>query len=722
MESLEQAEQKSFRDFFLPSQAAIFVLLVIVGVLLRWIGLGDRPLHHDESIHAMFGLYFFDFPDQNYYHYNPEYHGPTIYMLYRLVYNFFGVHDWSARAPMALLGSLSLFAPYVFRKYLQPITVLGLTAAIAVSPTLIFWSRFAREDPYVLLGMYLVLYGAILVKSPYKAMVVMLGITINYMTKANIFVFLAILLGYFIYEALILRFNKDTIVSQNDNSTLARRVFRQLREYPAQAIFGFLICASLFSYVITSGFRFKSKFLPDEGAALSITNWMASLFGNESYIATILDGMGRSSFLFWLGKHNQERISGPFLFHIYELSWYELIFMLAVLLQAGLFYYRSSAMVRFFAAIAALGSLAIALPTALGDLKDWPTLMAIGAKFKLKDPAFLEFFGFGIILAHALLITTVHLLRNERTLAFFGYFFMANLFTYSYLGEKVPWLSTYPLVAGLIYLALYFQDYVARYPVTNWNRVRFSDALVWGASLVMFLGILFYAESNLLSSRAEGEEKMAIQWMLIGLIVFLLGLAGNFFKLFGHFNIRNAAFCVVLLFNFRIALIVNFLADGERELGYISQVHTTKQFRDIANNIREVIESERYGFRPLVYVSGEPTWPVTWYFRGMSEYKFTLSPDGSEDEDYLKLHPEYLRQNYGYILETWDDNKAVPEGFVSRKINLRGWWVPDFNQMTLYKFINNAVNLKPWSPTGYSYTRLLVNKKLLPEPFVTQDK
>ena len=714
MESVESTERKPFGEFFSSQQAAVFIILIVVGLLLRWVGIGDRPLHHDESIHAMFGLYFFDFPDQNYYHYNPEYHGPTIYMLYRLVYNFFGAHDWSARAPMALIGSLAMFAPFVFRKYLNPVSVLGLTAAIAVSPTLIFWSRFAREDPYVLLGMYLVLYGALLVRSPYKVIVVLLGITINYMTKANVFVFLALLIGYIVYEALILFVRKDALIDGADEGSMFRRILRQFKAHPAHSIFAMIMCSALFSYVITSGFRFKSKFLPDQGAALAITRWLANLFGAESYIATILDGLGRASFLFWLGKHNQERIAGPFLFHIYELSWYELVFMLAVLLQAVLFYFRSSSAVRFTAAIAALLSLAIALPTALADLKDWPLLAWIGATFKLKDPAFLEFLGLGLIVSHAFLVPTVHLLRRERSLAFFGYFFMANLFTYSYLGEKVPWLSTYPLVAGLIYLTLYFQDYVSRYPLASWRAVRFSDALIWGASFMMLLGILFFVESNLLAARADGERVMAIQWMVIGLITFLTGLAGNYFKLFGHFNLRNTAFCVVLLFNLRIALIVNFFADGERELGYISQVHTTKQFRDVARDIRTAIESEHYGYRPQIYVTGEPTWPVTWYFRGMSEYKFNVATDGGSDENFLKSRPEFLKENFGYVLETWDDAKPVPEGFISRKLNLRGWWVPDFGQMTLYKFLNNAINLRPWSATGYSYTRLLVNKSLLP--------
>ena len=715
MNSVECSEKPTFSEFFSSQQALVFVILIVAGLLLRWIGLGDRPLHHDESIHAMFGLYFFDFPEQNYYHYNPEYHGPTIYMMYRLVYNLFGAHDWSARVPMALIGSLALAGPYVFRRYLRPVSVLGLTAAMAFSPTLIFWSRFAREDAYVLLGMYLVLYGALLVKSPYKVIVVLLGITINYMTKANVFVFMALLIGYMIYEAIILFARRDVLVDSDAEVSVFRRAFRQLKLHPAHSVFALLMSATLFSYVITSGFRFKSKFLPDEGAALAITRAFASMFGTESYIATILDGLGRASFLFWLGKHNQERIAGPFLFHVYELSWYELAFMLAVLLQAAIFYYRSNSTVRFVAGLAGLISLAVALPTALGDLKDWPLLAWLGSAFKLKDPAFLEFLGLGLIVSHAFLITTVHLLRRERTLAFFGYFFMANLFTYSYLGEKVPWLSTYPLIAGLIYLTLYFQDYVERYPLTNWQAVRFSDALVWSASFVMLLGILFFIESNLLAARADGERVMAIQWMVIGLIMFLVGLAGNYFKLFGRFNLRNAAFCIVILFNLRIALIVNFFTDGEHELGYISQVHTTKQFRDVANDIRETIESERYGYRPQVYVTGEPTWPVTWYFRGMSEYKFNVSTDGSSDQDFLKAHPDFLKENFGYVLETWEDSKPVPDGFVSRKLNLRGWWVPDFGQMTLYKFLNNSLNLRPWSAVGFSYTRLLVNKKLLPQ-------
>ncbi len=51
-----------------------------------------------------------------------------------------------------------------------------------------------------------------------------------------------------------------------------------------------------------------------------------------------LDALYRESIKYWYEKHDIERIAGPFNFHLYQLSFYEGLFLLAFLLHLVHFY------------------------------------------------------------------------------------------------------------------------------------------------------------------------------------------------------------------------------------------------------------------------------------------------------------------------------------------------------------------------------------------------
>jgi predicted membrane-bound mannosyltransferase len=57
----ESPTSSSAIHYFTVPQWAVLILIILTGLLLRWIGLDVRPLHHDESLHAMYGKYYYDF-------------------------------------------------------------------------------------------------------------------------------------------------------------------------------------------------------------------------------------------------------------------------------------------------------------------------------------------------------------------------------------------------------------------------------------------------------------------------------------------------------------------------------------------------------------------------------------------------------------------------------------------------------------------------------------
>src|ERR1041385_3027868 len=84
--------------------------LLATAVILRVLWLGQRPLHHDESIHAYYSWRILTEGPSDY-HYDPVYHGPTLYYLTAAFQGLLAPSDTSARmTPVACGLGLILLA------------------------------------------------------------------------------------------------------------------------------------------------------------------------------------------------------------------------------------------------------------------------------------------------------------------------------------------------------------------------------------------------------------------------------------------------------------------------------------------------------------------------------------------------------------------------------------------------------------------------------------
>lgn len=126
-------------------EAIPFVALSFGALALRVIDLGARALHHDESIHSWFAWRLLT---GHGYHYDPVYHGPVQFYLIALADLIAGVGDTTARLPAATVGALLVFIPFALRRHLGRAGALTASAALALSPSYLYYSRFAREDIY----------------------------------------------------------------------------------------------------------------------------------------------------------------------------------------------------------------------------------------------------------------------------------------------------------------------------------------------------------------------------------------------------------------------------------------------------------------------------------------------------------------------------------------------------------------------------------------------
>jgi uncharacterized protein (TIGR03663 family) len=178
--------------------------LVALALVLRLIDLGDRTFHHDESQDAYFSWTFFTSGD---YEYNPLLHGPLRFYLTAGMYGLFGVSDFTARLAPALMGTAIVGLPYLLRAQLGRVAALAAAVLLAIGPSYLYFSRFAREDIYIAcitLAMLVVVFRFL--DAPRRHQPAVLGalLALSFATKETTFITVFVA-GTFFIAVLIFR-------------------------------------------------------------------------------------------------------------------------------------------------------------------------------------------------------------------------------------------------------------------------------------------------------------------------------------------------------------------------------------------------------------------------------------------------------------------------------------------------------------------------------------
>jgi uncharacterized protein (TIGR03663 family) len=145
-----------------------FVGLVLLSVLTHLYALDRMALHHDESIHAWMSWKFFTGNggftcaggrSSATYCYDPVYHGPSLYVMTLVSYFLFGDGDWQARIPQALTGIGLVASCWMLRPYLGARGALLAGVLLAFTPSLLYYTRFARHDGLMVLWTLWIVIG-----------------------------------------------------------------------------------------------------------------------------------------------------------------------------------------------------------------------------------------------------------------------------------------------------------------------------------------------------------------------------------------------------------------------------------------------------------------------------------------------------------------------------------------------------------------------------------
>jgi len=136
-------------------RTTLVLSIFIIAALFRFTDLSSRPMHGDEAINA---LMLADLVETGHFDYKPiQHHGPILYYtgaLFSVFHGLSNIQDFSEsflRGITALVGILLLWIGFSFKKSLNENVILLAIGLMAISPSLVFYSRYFIHESFVIL-------------------------------------------------------------------------------------------------------------------------------------------------------------------------------------------------------------------------------------------------------------------------------------------------------------------------------------------------------------------------------------------------------------------------------------------------------------------------------------------------------------------------------------------------------------------------------------------
>ncbi len=245
-------------------EVAIYILILVIAILTRFMHLGDRVMSHDESLHTRFSWNLYH--SGNFQH-TPLMHGPILFHMVALSYSIFGDSDFSARVYTAVVGVMMVMSPLLFRYWLKPWGTILVSIGILISPLLMYYHRYIREDTPTIMAGILMLWAILMYLSgppsvrhkPYWYYVLAFGMIWNLGTKETAFMDVAIL-GIFLALFWFVRMGQYFMAQR-------QLVFNAKRAFLLLAFGGMLgAVMSLGTYIVLDVIQFD-MFNPPPGTA-----------------------------------------------------------------------------------------------------------------------------------------------------------------------------------------------------------------------------------------------------------------------------------------------------------------------------------------------------------------------------------------------------------------------------------------------------------------------
>jgi len=201
----------------MPKTGTVVLVIVAAALAMRLWELGERALHHDESLDAWWS---WRFRNGEYTGYDPVYHGPLRFYITAAFFEIFGESAAVARLFSALSGAAVVGLPWFMRRELGRQGTIFAALALAISPTMLYYSRFGREDAQmVFLTLLAMVLGLSYMRKPRISSATGLTFTLacSFAIKESTYLF-GLLLAVFMLILLASQFDAKARVRQGVDS------------------------------------------------------------------------------------------------------------------------------------------------------------------------------------------------------------------------------------------------------------------------------------------------------------------------------------------------------------------------------------------------------------------------------------------------------------------------------------------------------------------------
>ncbi len=715
-------------------------MLFLVAIAMHLWNLGHMAMAHDELIHAYESWKFFTgrgpfscageampgatgtFKSDTYC-YNPVYHGPTLYVTTLISYFLFGASDFTARLPQALSGIALVPMCWLLRPIIGKRTALLSAILVSLSPSLVYFARYARHDALMVLWTMFLVVGIFRWLHSGKAGDLALGaagLALGWATHELVFILGFIVFTFFAYRWLweyrprwfqaatgLAIVGSGLIILARQLSTAGGETYLVLGRLlgPAMLIGGGALLALLLSFsweqapVFTDRVRamwdgrgnadpsrprtFLGR-LPSAlwwalGTFLVIFTLLFSVFG--TYPLGFLDGWYRGLQYWWLSQHEVARGGQPWYYYLMLLPVYELLAVLVTI--GGLL----SLVVGLIAGWLPVGRGAAAPDGAVTE----PAPTSLRARRRVTVPAAVQAVDDGYTVvgdSGGSRYATTKLSRAENLAQLFVpftlYWGILSLIAYSWAGEKMPWLLIHTALPLTLYTAAVLSGIWGR---TDWRaaRARYGWAvplLLLVTLITLLVGLFFVSGAGDTLTATQTKSKGFSALILAGLTVAGLWFIGT--EIGPRLVLRLSALTlagVLVLYSVRaISLVVYTHPDTPVEPLIYTQ--TSPDIPVMVDLIRQTAINQTRNDRSKddptggnsmkIVLDNELAWPMQWYLRDFKSLNWTdleKNPTVDTTAPIVLVHTPHLTQ-------AMKDQLAEAQ-FVKVAGGVFNWWFPE---------------------------------------------
>ncbi len=687
---------------WLNMEVLIFAIIIALAFVSRFYDLGVRVMSHDESLHTYFSWLLYKGQG---YEYNPMMHGPLQFHLLALSYFLFGASDFTARIPAALFSIATIFTLWHWRRYLGRAGMIAAAVMMLISPYMLFYGRYVRNEAYA--G----LYGILMLYAILRYLETGLPRYLYLLAAATVLHF-TIKETAFIYTAEAMIFLAAYFIAQVTRRSWEERE-NDLRAFVVSLIVSVLafggglgLALANKSGTLSAG-ETASPAIPGQGAsplsapAGGVSPVMILLaIGLLAIIASIyflIRGYG-------LQKIRQERSFDMLLllttlilpmltaFPVkflggnptdYSMSQIPmtlsvLLPLVAVSIFVGLWWNRNvwwKAALLFYVIFTVFyttmftnGSGFFAgLVGALGywleqqgvqrGSQPWYYYILIQIPMYEFLPAIASIFGFIIgrrRLKEAKTKLDTVSANLPNTYSLLGWWVIASIVAFTFAGEKMPWLTYHLTLPMILFGGWAIGSLLDR---VDWQEFRQHKAILsLGLLVVLVLSLAGALISALGSPPPFTGKDLDHLRVTISLIISLIGVAGSLvglYYIFARWSLRQAVYLFVLSFFGILAILTTRTAiraayinyDNAQE--YLVYAHGFTGIKDAMQQITELSEKTTGGLDIVVGYDDAVSWPLSWYLRDFTNARYY----GSQPTNDLRNAPAILvgSSNYSKI-------------------------------------------------------------------------